>query len=42
MTIWAAAEDFAWRLSLFFGLSIVVDWVRTDATYSDEDLMSSR
>ena len=42
MTIWIIAEYAAWGLSAVFGLIIVTDWLRTDATYSDDVLMSSQ
>lgn len=42
MQIWIFAEYAAWALSTVFGLYIVVDWIRTDSTYSEEELTSSR
>lgn len=42
MEIWVFAEYAAWALSAVFGLYIVVDWIRTDSTYSEEELTSSR
>lgn len=39
---WTYLEYVAWALSVVFGLYIVVDWLRTDATYSEEVLTSSR
>lgn len=42
MEIWTLAEYAAWALSAIFGLYIVVDWIRTDNTYSEEELTSSR
>ena len=42
MEIWTLAEYAAWALSAIFGLYIVVDWIRTDSTYSEEELTSSR
>ncbi len=42
MEIWVLAEYAAWALSAVFGLYIVVDWIRTDSTYSEEELTSSR
>lgn len=42
MDIWTIAEYLAWGLSAGFGLYIVMDWVRTDSTYGDDVLMSSR
>ena len=42
MSFWTFAEDAAWVLSALFGLYMVVDWIRTDTTYSEEVLTSSR
>ena len=42
MEIWTLAEYAAWLLSAIFGVYIVVDWIRTDSTYSEEELTSSR
>jgi hypothetical protein len=42
MDIWNIMEYAAWALSAIFGLIIVADWLRTDSTYSDDVLMSSR
>lgn len=42
MDVWNLAEYAAWALSAVFGLYIVLDWIRTDSTYSEEDLTSSR
>lgn len=42
MDIWNILEYAAWGLSIIFGLYIVIDWIKTDSTYSDEELMSSR
>lgn len=42
MDIWNYMEYGAWALSAAFGLYIVIDWIKTDSTYSDEELMSSR
>lgn len=42
MGFWNYAEYAAWALAAFFGLYIVVDWLRTDAAYSEEVLTSSR
>lgn len=42
MDIWTIAEFAAWALSAVFGIYIVVDWIRTDSTYSEEELTSSR
>ncbi len=42
MSFWILMEYGAWALSAVFGLYIVVDWLRTDATYPEEVLTSSR
>jgi hypothetical protein len=42
MSFWSLAEYAAWGLSAVFGLYIVVDWLRTDSSYSEEVLTSSR
>lgn len=42
MDIWNILEYAAWALSAVFGLVIVADWLKTDSTYSDDVLMSSR
>jgi len=42
MEIWNVMEYLAWALSALFGLYMLVDWFRTDTTYSEEVLTSSR
>ena len=42
MSFWILMEYGAWALWAVFGLYIVVDWLRTDATYPEEVLTSSR
>lgn len=42
MEIWIIAEYAAWALSAVLGLYIVVDWIRVDSTYPEEELTSSR
>lgn len=42
MNIWIYLQYAAWALSVLFGLFIVVDWIKTDSTYSEEFLTSSR
>ena len=42
METWNLIEYGAWALSALFGLLIVVDWIKTDSTYSEEVLTSSR
>lgn len=42
MTFWPFLEYAAWALAAVFGIYIVADWLRTDSTYSEEVLTSSR
>ncbi len=42
MDIWNYAEYAAWALSAAFGLYMVVDWLKTDSSYSEDVLTSSR
>jgi hypothetical protein len=42
MEIWTLLEYAAWALSALFAVLIVMDWIRTDTTYSEEVLTSSR
>jgi hypothetical protein len=42
METWNYAEYAAWAFSALFGLYMVVDWLRTDTTYSEDVLTSSR
>lgn len=42
MDIWNYMEYAAWGLSAIFGLIIVVDWLKTDSSYSEDVLLSSR
>ena len=42
METWNLIEYGAWALSALFGLLIIVDWIKTDSTYSEEILTSSR
>ena len=42
MDIWNYAEYAAWALSAGFGLYMVVDWIKTDQSYSEDVLTSSR
>lgn len=42
MSFWVILEYAAWALAAAFGLYIVIDWLRTDATYPEELLTSSR
>jgi len=40
--LWNYIEIAAWIASGLFGLFIIIDWIRTDSTYSEEFLTSSR
>lgn len=42
MDYWNYAEYAAWAISGLLGLLIVADWLRTDITYSEDVLTSSR
>jgi hypothetical protein len=42
MDFWTLLEYAAWALSALFAALIVTDWIRTDSTYSEEVLTSSR
>ncbi len=42
MAIWTLLEYVAWGLSALLGLHMLIDWYRTDTTYSEEVLTSSR
>jgi hypothetical protein len=42
MSFWNYMEYGAWALSAIFGLYIIVDWLRTDSSYSEDVLTSSR
>jgi hypothetical protein len=42
MDMWIILEYAAWALSALFALIIVVDWIRTDSSYSEEVLTSSK
>ena len=42
MAIWTIIEDVAWALSALLALHMLIDWYRTDTTYSEEVLTSSR
>jgi hypothetical protein len=42
MSFWPLMEYAAWALSAIFGAYIVIDWLRTDNTYPEEVLTSSR
>lgn len=42
MDIWTLLEYAAWALSALFAVLIAMDWIRTDSSYSEDVLMSSR
>jgi hypothetical protein len=42
MESWNYIEYAAWGISILLGLYMVIDWFRTDTTYSEEVLTSSR
>jgi hypothetical protein len=42
MSFWTFMEYAAWGASCVFGLYIVVNWLRTDNTYPEDVLTSSR
>lgn len=42
MDLWTILEYAAWALSALFAVLIATDWIRTDSTYSEEVLTSSR
>lgn len=42
MEIWTLLEYAAWAVSALFAVLIAIDWIRTDSTYDEDILMSSR
>ena len=42
MDMWSYFEYGAWGLSALLGLHMLVDWLKTDSTYSEDILTSSR
>jgi hypothetical protein len=42
MATWNIIEYGAWALSALFGVLMIADWIKTDSTYSEEVLTSSR
>ena len=42
METWNYVEYAAWALSAVFGLYMVIDWLRTDTSYPEDVLTSSR
>jgi hypothetical protein len=42
MDLWNYLEYAAWGLSALLGLHMAFDWLKTDSTYSEDVLTSSR
>jgi len=42
METWQLIEYGAWGLSAAFALHMIVDWLRTDSSFSEDVLTSSR
>lgn len=42
MHAWNYVEYLAWGISVLLGLYMLVDWLRTDSSYPEEVLTSSR
>ena len=42
MATWNLIEYGAWALSALFGVLMLADWIKTDSSYSEEVLTSSR
>ena len=42
MDMWNYLEYAAWGLSALFGVIIVADWIKTDSSYSEDILTSSK
>ncbi|HPE26279.1 hypothetical protein [Albidovulum sp.] len=42
METWQLLEYAAWGVSALLGLFMVIDWLKTDTTYSEDVLTSSR
>lgn len=42
METWNYIEYLAWGVSVLLGLYMAVDWFKTDTTYSEDVLTSSR
>jgi len=42
MELWQLLEYAAWGISALLGLYMVADWLKTDTTYSEDVLTSSR
>ena len=42
MAVWNILEYAAWAISAGLGLLIIIDWIKTDSSYSEEVLTSSQ
>ena len=42
MDVWSKLEYVAWGLSLMFGALMIIDLIRTNSTYDNDLLTSSR
>ena len=42
MDMWNYLEYAAWALSALLGLLMILEWIKTDTSYSEEFLSSSR
>jgi hypothetical protein len=42
MDLWSYLEYAAWGLSAVFGLHMAYDWLKTDSSFSEDVLTSSR
>jgi hypothetical protein len=42
MDMWNYLEYGAWALSALLGLLMILEWIKTDTSYSEEFLTSSR
>lgn len=42
MDMWNYLEYAAWALSALLGLLMILEWIKTDTSYSEEFLTSSR
>jgi len=42
MDLWSYLEYAAWGISALLGLHMLLDWLKTDSSYSEDVLTSSR
>lgn len=42
MELWNYIEYGAWAVAALLGLHMLLDWLKTDSTYSEDVLVSSR